>query len=208
MKTNDVLSAVVGSAFFAIPYLALSVPILPSIAIGSAAFVAGELVFRKKITSLKDANISLYKTLEDAKKQNKHLLDTSKNIENETIKKYMVEINNTVDKIITTIENKPDKIKNVNNFFEYYLPLIIEITDRYDEIENQKLSSKDNSNFIKSSFQILKEANNAFKNILNGLYESDMTDTDIEMKVFNSMLKSDGINGDEIVVKSKENKNE
>jgi 5-bromo-4-chloroindolyl phosphate hydrolysis protein len=208
MKTNDVLAAVVGSCFFAVPYLALAVPILPSLAIGGAAFAAGELVFRKKLTSLKDTDISLYNILEQAKEENKHILDTSSKIEDEKIKQYMVEINDTVDKIIKTVENKPEKQKNINNFFAYYLPLVIEITDRYDEIENQKLSSDDNKKFIKSSYEIIEEANNAFKNILNSLYESDMTDTDIEMKVFNSMLKSDGIDSDEIKVKDKESKDE
>jgi 5-bromo-4-chloroindolyl phosphate hydrolysis protein len=208
MKTNDVLAAVVGSCFFAVPYLALAVPILPSLAIGGAAFAAGELVFRKKLTSLKDTDISLYNVLEKAKEENKHILDTSNKIEDEKIKQYMVEINDTVDKIIKTVENKPEKQKNINNFFAYYLPLVIEITDRYDEIENQKLSSDDNKKFIKSSYEIIEEANNAFKNILNSLYESDMTDTDIEMKVFNSMLKSDGIDSDEIKVKDKESKDE
>ena len=44
MKNSEVISAVVGGAFFAVPYLALSVPILPSLAIGATAFVAGEFI--------------------------------------------------------------------------------------------------------------------------------------------------------------------
>ena len=34
--------------------------------------------------------------------------------------------------------------------------------------------------------------NNAFKNQLSNLYQSDMVDTDAEMKVFETMLKADG----------------
>ena len=75
MKNSEVASALVGGAFFAVPYLALSVPILPSIAIGTCAFVAGELVFKKDfVMKLKDSNPTLYQTLEKAKKQNKHIL--------------------------------------------------------------------------------------------------------------------------------------
>ena len=47
MKGNATISAGIGGAFFAIPYLALSVPVLPSLAIGTAAFCAGELLFSK-----------------------------------------------------------------------------------------------------------------------------------------------------------------
>ena len=45
MKNKEVVSAVLGGTFFAIPYLALSTPIFPSLLIGAAAFGAGELVF-------------------------------------------------------------------------------------------------------------------------------------------------------------------
>ena len=56
--------------------LALSIPIVPSLVIGACAFAAGELVFRTDVVqSLKESNNSLYQTLENAKKQNKHILD-------------------------------------------------------------------------------------------------------------------------------------
>ena len=44
MKYKDVTSAIVGTTFFAIPYLLLSTTILPSLVIGAAAFGATELV--------------------------------------------------------------------------------------------------------------------------------------------------------------------
>ena len=44
MKNKEIISAVVGSAFFAVPYIGLSVAALPALAIGCAAFGASELV--------------------------------------------------------------------------------------------------------------------------------------------------------------------
>ena len=38
MKNKEILSAVIGGAFFAVPYLVLSAPMVPSILIGAAAF--------------------------------------------------------------------------------------------------------------------------------------------------------------------------
>ena len=75
MKNKEVVSAVLGGTFFAIPYLALSTPILPSLLIGAAAFGAGELVFGDYKLTLKETNRSLYQMLETAKKQNKHIVD-------------------------------------------------------------------------------------------------------------------------------------
>ena len=128
MKNSEVISAVVGGAFFAVPYLALSVPILPSLAIGATAFVAGELVFKKDtIISLKETNIDLYKVLEKAKKQNKHILDMIPMIEDKEIQMNLNEINDSVNKIIKTIEKNPEKEKKLKNFFDYYLPVTVKL---------------------------------------------------------------------------------
>ena len=73
MKNKEIISAAIGGMFFAVPYLALSLPVLPSVLIGACAFGAGELVFGDKKLTLKDTNRSLYDILELAKRQNKHI---------------------------------------------------------------------------------------------------------------------------------------
>lgn len=201
MKHSEVLSAVVGGTFFAVPYLALSLPVLPSLAIGAAAFAAGELVFHKDaVISLKETNFDLYQTLEKAKKQDKHISDMIPVIEEVTIQNNLKEIHNSVAKIIKTIEKKPDKVKKLKNFFDYYLPVTVKLIDRFDEIENQKISSSDTKKFYETTSRTIEEINGVFKKFLNNLYESDMLDANVEMKVLNSMLKSDGLDKNSIKV--------
>lgn len=201
MKNSEVASALVGGAFFAVPYLALSVPILPSIAIGTCAFVAGELVFKKDLVmKLKDSNPTLYQTLEKAKKQNKHILEMIPMIEDDDIKRDLKEINDTVNKIIKTIEKNPDREKKIKNFFDYYLPVTVKLVDRFDEIENQRITSSASKKFNESTSNTISEINEVFKKFLNNLYESDMLDTNVEIKVLNSMLKSDGLDKNSLKV--------
>lgn len=205
MKHKDTVCALIGSMFFAVPYLALSLPILPSLAIGASAFYAGELVFsKKKNPSLKEANFDLYKVLENAKKQNKHILEMRSFIDSKEVNSYLTEIHDSTAKIIKTIEKSPKKIKNIDNFFDYYLPITVKIVDRYDEIENQNLSSVDSKKFINSTSSMLEAVNKAFKNILNNLYQSEFVDMDAEMKVFSSMLKADGFDDNELEVNKEE----
>lgn len=194
MKNSEVVSAVIGGCFFAVPYLALAVPLAPSLAIGAAAFAAGELVLKgNEIKSLKETNFDLYQTLETAKKQNKHILEMVSNIDDDTIKVNLREINETVTKIIKTIEKNPDKVRLLKNFFDYYLPVTVKLVDRYDEFENQRLSSDEIKKLNESSIKTISEINDVFKKFLNSLYESDVVDTNVEIKVLNSMLKSDGL---------------
>ena len=205
MKNKEAISAVIGSTFFAVPYLALSIPIIPSVAIGAAAFCAGELLLDKEEKkTLKESNNALYQTLQSAKKQNNHILEMITAIEDEEIKKNLNEINDAVNKIIETIEKSPKKVKNIDNFFDYYLPVTVKIIDRYDEIENQNLSSTESKKFIRSTNKMVSDINLAFKKILNNLYQSEIIDTDAEMKVFNSMLKSEGFSDNELGSLNKE----
>ena len=201
MKNSEVISALIGGTFFAVPYLALSIPIVPSFMIGACAFAAGELVFRKDaVKSLKETNLSLYETLENAKKQNKHILDMIPLIDNVTITKNLNEIHDSVNKIINTIEKDPKKERLLKNFFDYYLPVTIKLVDRFDEIENQKINSKESEVFNESTVKMIVEINGVFKSFLNNLYKDDMLDSNVEIKVLNSMLKSDGLGKKEIKV--------
>jgi 5-bromo-4-chloroindolyl phosphate hydrolysis protein len=208
MKNKEILSAVIGGTFFAVPYLVLSAPIIPSLVIGAAAFGAGELVFGDYKLTLKDTNPSLYKMLDTARKQNKHILQMIPLLEDESLKKQLNEINDSVTKIIDTISKNPDKAKQTKNFFDYYLPITIKLVDRYDEIENQKLSSTESKEFVKSTNKMIGEINKAYKKILDNMYRKDIVDMDAEMKVFNSLLKADGFNDAEFPLKKEEKEDE
>ena len=203
MKNKEVISAVVGSTFFAIPYLGLSIALAPALAIGCAAFGASELVLSgiKGKEILKDTNHSLYIKLTQAKKQNKEILTLIPKVELPDTKKNLTEINSTITKIISTVENNPNKAKQIDNFFDYYLPVLIKIVNRYDEVENQKLISKEGKDFMKKADKMINDTNIAFESILSSLYQKDIMDADADMKVYNLMLKADGIVDDNPIMK-------
>ena len=204
MKGKEIVSALVGSSFFALPYIALATPLAPALAIGAGAFVASELVLSsyKPKETLKTTNVSLYTKLNKAK--NKKILELIPKIENMDTRKNLNEINDIVSKIIKEVEKRPKKENNIKNFFDYYLPVLVKITDRYDEIENQKLSSKESQKFFESTNKMISEINRSYKNILADLYKKDIVDMDVEMKVFDSLLKADGFDDSEISVEKEE----
>ena len=118
-------------------------------------------------------------------------------IEDIELANIIKEISETATKIIDTIESKPEKLKKNNNFFNYYLPVTVNILNKYDEIENQRLTTEESIKFMESTKEMVTKINDAFKKQLSNLYQSDMIDTDAEMKVFDSMLKADGYNFDD-----------
>lgn len=202
MKHKEVVSAVIGSAFFAIPYLGLSFTLVPAIALGCAAFGASELVLSGvNKETLKETDLNLYMKLSNAKKQNKEIIDLIPKVESIETKCNLSEINETVDKIIKSVEEEPKKAKKLNNFFDYYLPVLLKIVKRYDEVENQKLVSKDGKEFMEKADKMIKDTSKSFKTILASLYKSEIMDADADMKVYNMMLKADGIVEDNPIMK-------
>lgn len=203
MKNKEVVSAIVGGTFFAIPYLGLSIALAPALAIGCAAFGASELVLSgiKGKETIKDTDYDLYKKINIAKKQNKEILALVPKVESTETKKNLNEIHNTINKILSTVETNPKKAKNINNFFDYYLPVLIKIVGKYDEVENQKLLSKDGKEFMKKADKMIGDTNQAFETILSSLYQEDIMDADADMKVYDLMLKADGIVDDNLIMK-------
>ena len=149
MKNKEVISGIVGAGFFALGYLGLSVAIIPSLAIGTGAYVASELLLSgKKKEEIDNKKLSLNKKIENAKKSNKHINEMIKEIEDADVANCIKEINVTTSKIIRTIEKNNINNKTSNKFLDYYLPVCVNIIDRYDEIENQKLTSKDSKKLV------------------------------------------------------------
>lgn len=138
-------------------------------------------------------NNDMKEVIKDAKSKNNEIYNMASKVDSLDLQKNIKEIFDSVTKIINTIEKKPEKYKKMGNFFDYYLPVTLNILKRYDEIENQNLASEDGKKFMKQTENMIEKINNAFKNQLSKLYQSDIVDTDAEMKVFESMLRADRV---------------
>ena len=206
MKNKEIVSAVLGGAFFAVPYLGLSVALGPALVIGCAAFGASELMLSgvKNKETLRDTDRPLYIKVSTAKKENKEILNLIPKVEKEETRKNLNNIHDTVNRILEVVENNPKKASKLNNFFDYYLPVIIKIVNRYDEVENQKLTSKEGKDFMDKADKMIGETGKAVDKILSSLYQKDLMDADAEMKVYNMMLKADGIVSDNLIMKGSE----
>ena len=139
---------------------------------------------------------SLQEILQEARQKNEQIKKMAPKIENEELASDINKINDSVNKIIETIEKQPKKYKKMENFFDYYLPVTINILKKYDEIENQRLTTEESKEFMESTRKMVKKIEEAFRMQLSNLYQSDMIDMDAEMKVFDTMLKSDGFYGE------------
>lgn len=146
----------------------------------------------RKNEEKREESANLYDKLKEAKDINMRIKKMTSLVEDKELVRNIEEIHETASKIIEAVEKKPKNYKKIPNFFNYYLPVTINILNKYDEIENQRLNTEESEKFMKSTQNMMKKINNAFKKQLSSLYQNDIIDTDAEMKVFDTMLKSDG----------------
>lgn len=206
MKNKEVLSGIIGGSFFTLTYLAVGLPLLPALLVGTGAFIGGELLMSKTniLTFDKVDETNVDAVLKDAKNKAKFIAGSVSKIDDNDIKNYLTEISYTTEKIVESVSKNKKKIKRNEKFFTYYLPITVGIINKYDEIENQNLSSKEVKEFYTKAKESLKEINNSFKKILNNLYSSDIENAETDMKVLNNILKSDGFNDIELIKEDKD----
>ena len=122
MKNRYVLSGIIGSGFFAVPYLALNFGLLPSLGVGALAF--GAAAFATKETDLDKlgkGNFAIYKALLiKSGEYVRELKRISKLITDKTIRDYVNDIASISAKITNSlvISNKQSNFKQI--FFKTY----------------------------------------------------------------------------------------
>lgn len=194
MKKKYILSGLVGGSFFGASYLLLELNLPLALFTSIAAFGASTLLFKEN-SGIKELGI-------ETENAYKRLLESSKNdlkklkemqIEDEKININVLNIIKTTEKIIKVLSKKTNKISSASKFLNYYLPITIKILERFDEIEDQKLTSNSSKEFVDRIRNLIVNIEIAFENQLNNLYCDDLIDINAEIKVFETMLKTDGL---------------
>lgn len=195
---KDVLiSAIVGGAFFAVPYVGLSLPLLPSLGIATVAFGAGNLMLSEAskpkpiMTVAQEDNRTFFEKIATAKRQNAEIHAIMNCVEKKELIEDLRELHDVIAKIISTVEKAPEKAVKAHTFFSYYLPVTVKILNKYDLIENQRLDTADSKKMMQTTEQMVVKIKAAFDEQLAKLYQTDIVDTDAEIKVFESMLNAE-----------------
>lgn len=201
MKKRYILSGIVGGLFFIISYLLLNLNIGVSIIITLVAFLASTFIFKDEynLDDLGIGNDNEYRNLLQESQINLKKLKAMVNqIEDTKICKNVSNITKIADKIFKVLIKNPQKVASASKFLNYYLPITIRILERFDEMSGQNLTSDSALELLDRIRGLIINIEIAFENQLNNLYNSDVIDTSAEIKVFETMLKSDGLLGNRI----------
>lgn len=145
-----------------------------------------------KLKSPVTDDLSVEEYLEYGKKAVSHLQYRARQIDDEQLSTKISNISFSIEKIIDSLNKNPDKFFKHRKIFSYYIPSTVSLIDRYDEIEDKELTSKNSKEFMNNVSNIINALEEAYKNMLNNIYEDDITDSSADIQVLNDILKMEG----------------
>ncbi len=179
MKKRYIYSAYLASAFFIILYVLLSFPLWITLLITAVVYVGGIFLFKEKDVRKYDPNTMMHYCYLISK------IDNYANvIKNKTVKKDIKDISEKAEKIVVMLEQKPDKITQVYDGFDFYLPQTIKILDQYQMIEEKKDKSEQEKKFGEQINTTLDYIEKEIDKLLENMNYTKMLDINASIEMF------------------------
>ena len=104
------------------------------------------------------------------------------------------------DKIFKIIEEHPEKEPLIKKFNDYYLPSTGKLLRSYSMLEKQGIQGKNIDSAKQDISRILDSLTEGYERQLDKLFDADVLDISSDVDVLETMLKRDGLAGDDFSI--------
>ena len=186
-------------------------------AVGVGAFFLGRLIFKgkkyyvpaeepkkaepeKKAEPVKKSatgNPEVDKIIDEGHDYLKQLREVNNRIPDAVMSERISRMENASADIFAYIAEHPDKAAQIRRFMNYYLPTTLKLLTSYDKLSRQRVKGE---NIQKTMFEIegmMETIAGAFEKQLDSLFGDDAMDIAADISVMESILKQEGLSGDE-----------
>lgn len=127
----------------------------------------------------------------------KTLREANDAIPGEVISSKLNRLETIIEKIFDVIDRHPEQLDDIERFMEYYLPTTVKLVNAYRDFDRVGIDG-DNISMAKTEVEAtLDTINQAFEQLLDGLYQDEAFDISTDATVLQTMLKKDGfVNSD------------
>ena len=100
-----------------------------------------------------------------------------------------------VQRIFERISQHPENLSDIRRLMEYYLPTTVKLLGAYEELDRQPVQGENIINSKKEIEASLDTLNQAFENLLDGLFKDTAWDVSTDISVLHTMLAQEGLTG-------------
>lgn len=90
----------------------------------------------------------------------------------------------------------PNKLHSANHFLYTHLPNLVDLTEKYLEIDNHEIKSKQAYDKLEESAQIIDQVSKLIKKDYEQFVSDDIEDLDVEISIAKNSLKRDNSTGE------------
>ena len=95
--------------------------------------------------------------------------------------------------IFDCVKAHPEKLKQIRQFLNYYLPTTIKLMEQYVTLQNQSVKTENITEGMQKIEDLLDKVIVAFQRQLDALFEADVVDITADIRVMEQMMASEGL---------------
>lgn len=188
MKKRYIYSALLSGVLFAIIYLIVDINIFISLLLTVIAYLGGIFFFKEKDVRTYEPNTIMHYCYLISKIANyKNYIDDKK------IQDDITDITENAERIIVMLQQKTNKVTQVYDGFDYFLPLTIKVIEQYFTLTKRKNLTDEEKKFMNGINEFLDNIEVEMKKMLDNMNYTKMLDINSSIEVFqngNKIVKS------------------
>ena len=141
-------------------------------------------------------NEELDKMIADGKKAITEMKRLDDNIADPAISAQIVRLQQLSGNIFAQVEQNPEKLPQIRNFMNYYLPTTLKILNAYDRMGEQGVSGENITSTMQKVEGMMSTIITAFEKQLDSLFGSEAMDISTDMVVLENMMAREGLTDD------------
>ncbi|MCI5835743.1 MAG: 5-bromo-4-chloroindolyl phosphate hydrolysis family protein [Firmicutes bacterium] len=179
LKKRYIYASLLAGLVFLILYLILNFNILISLILTILTYIGGILFYKEKDVRKYDPNLIMHYCYLISK-----LYNYTNSIEDEIVNKNIKEITDEAEKIIIMLEQKPNKVTQVYDGFDYYLPLSIKVMEHYVYLKKKSNLTNKEKGFMLQINVFLDNIEKEISKLLENMNYTRMLDINSRIEIF------------------------
>ena len=147
----------------------------------------------KKAAEPHTGNAELDKMLKDGRLAVAEMKRLDDNIADPGVSADIVRLSQVSEKIFQAVRDDPDKLPQIRQFMNYYLPTTLKLLNTYDRMSGAGVSGENIDGTKEKVEDMLKTIVRAFEKQLDALYGADALDISTDIQVMESLLAREGL---------------
>lgn len=152
---------------------------------------------REEKTEASTGNKELDKIINEGKEYIRKLKIANDAIPHEQLSESIERMENASFDIFTYVKDNPSKIPQIKKFMNYYLPTTLKLLENYEKLSNQSVKGENILNTMHEIECMMYTVATAFEKQLDALFSQQAMDIGVDISVFDSILKQEGLKDDE-----------